>query len=38
MMTLTLEYMKTRFGLKPEQYPKEDIEFEMIENKDLIEK
>lgn len=30
MMTLTLDYMRTRFGLKPEQYRKEDIEFEKI--------
>ena len=27
-MVLTLDYMRTRFGLKPEQYKKEDIEFE----------
>lgn len=27
-MILTLNYMKTRFGLKPEEYRKEDIEFE----------
>lgn len=27
VMTLTLDYMRTRFGLKPEQYKKEDIEF-----------
>lgn len=26
-MIVTLDYMKTRFGLKPEKYKKEDIEF-----------
>lgn len=26
-MILTLDYMRTRFGLKPEEYTKEDIEF-----------
>ena len=26
-MTVALDYMKTRFGLKPEQYKKEDLEF-----------
>ena len=26
-MIFTLGYMKTRFGLKPEEYRKEDIEF-----------
>ncbi len=31
MMTLTLDYMRTRFGLKPEEYRKEDIEFEEVE-------
>lgn len=30
MMTLTLDYMRSRFGLKPEEYKKEDIEFEII--------
>ena len=29
VMILTLTYMKTRFGLKPEEYRKEDIEFEV---------
>ena len=28
IMIITLEYMRTRFGLKPEEYKKEDIEFE----------
>ncbi len=28
IMVITLDYMKTRFGLKPEEYKKEDIEFE----------
>ncbi len=27
LMILILDYMRTRFGLKPEQYAKEDIEF-----------
>lgn len=27
-MTIVLDYMKTRFGLKPDEYKKEDIEFE----------
>ncbi len=27
---IVLDYMKTRFGLKPEEYKKEDIEFECI--------
>lgn len=27
-MVLTLDYMRTRIGLKPEEYKKEDIEFE----------
>ena len=26
-MIVTLDYMRTRFGLKPEEYKKEDIEF-----------
>ena len=26
-MVLTLDYMRTRFGLKPEEYTREDIEF-----------
>ena len=26
-MVVVLDYMKTRFGLKPEEYSKEDIEF-----------
>lgn len=30
-MLATLQYMKTRFGLKPEKYKKEDLEFENIE-------
>ena len=29
-MTVVLDYMRTRFGLKPEEYKKEDIEFETI--------
>lgn len=29
-MIFVLNYMKTRFGLKPEEYKKEDIEFEAI--------
>lgn len=28
-MVLTLKYMKTRFGLKPEEYSKDDIEIEV---------
>lgn len=31
IMIATLQYMKTRFGLKPEEYKKEDLEFENIE-------
>ena len=27
-MVLVLDYMRPRFGLKPEEYSKEDIEFE----------
>lgn len=27
-MILTLDYMRTRFGLKPEEYSKQDIDFE----------
>lgn len=27
---IVLNYMKTRFGLKPEEYKKEDIEFEYV--------
>lgn len=27
ILILILDYMRTRFGLKPEQYTKEDIEF-----------
>lgn len=27
-MVLVLDYMRTRFGLKPEEYKKEDIEIE----------
>lgn len=30
-MLATLKYMKTRFGLKPEEYKKEDLEFDYIE-------
>lgn len=30
-MIVVLDYMRTRFGLKPEEYKKEDIEFEIIE-------
>lgn len=29
-MIVVLNYMKTRFGLKPEEYKKEDIEFENV--------
>ena len=29
-MLMVLKYMKTRFGLKPEEYRKEDIEFETV--------
>lgn len=29
-ITIVLNYMKTRFGLKPEEYKKEDIEFEVV--------
>ena len=29
-MIVVLDYMRTRFGLKPEEYKKEDIEFETI--------
>lgn len=32
-MVVTLDYMRTRFGLKPEEYKKEDIEFESSVNK-----
>lgn len=27
LMVVVLDYMRTRFGLKPEEYKKEDIEF-----------
>ena len=27
IMVLTLDYMRTRFGLKSEEYSKEDLEF-----------
>ena len=27
IIVLVLDYMRTRFGLKPEEYKKEDIEF-----------
>ena len=33
IMILTLDYMRTRFGLKPEEYKKEDIEFISATNK-----
>lgn len=29
-MIVTLDYMRTRFGLKPQEYKKEDIEFESV--------
>ena len=29
-MVFVLRYMKPRFGLKPEEYSKEDIEFEIV--------
>lgn len=29
-MIIVLDYMRTRFGLKPEEYTKEDLEFETI--------
>lgn len=29
-MTIVLDYMRTRFGLNPEEYKKEDIEFESV--------
>ena len=29
-IVVVLDYMRTRFGLKPEQYTKEDLEFEAI--------
>lgn len=32
MIVLVLDYMRTRFGLKPEEYRKEDIEFVEKEN------
>lgn len=32
-MVITLDYMRTRFGLRPEEYKKEDIEFESSFNK-----
>lgn len=32
-MVVVLDYMRTRFGLKPEEYKKEDIEFESSVNK-----
>ena len=28
IMIVVLDYMRSRFGLKPEQYSKDDIEFE----------
>ena len=31
ILILILDYMRTRFGLKPEEYAKEDIEFAEIE-------
>lgn len=34
ILILILDYMRTRFGLKPEQYTKEDIEF--VEEKEKI--
>ncbi len=33
-MLMVLKYMKTRIGLKPEEYKKEDIEFEITEEKE----
>lgn len=30
VMVVVLDYMRTRFGLKPNEYKKEDIEFEII--------
>lgn len=30
IMVVVLDYMRTRFGLKPDEYKKEDIEFEII--------
>lgn len=32
LMILILDYMRTRFGLKPEQYAREDIE--LVEEKE----
>lgn len=34
ILILILDYMRTRFGLKPEQYTKEDIEF--VEEKEKV--
>lgn len=34
IMIVILDYMRTRFGLKPKQYKKEDIEFIEIEEKE----
>ena len=36
IMILVLEYMRTRFGLKPNQYQKEDLEFEKEKEKDNV--
>lgn len=29
-MVVILDYMRTRFGLKPEEYAKQDIEFDIL--------
>jgi len=34
IMIVVLDYMRTRFGLKPKQYTKEDLEFEESKEKD----
>ena len=40
LMMLTSKYMKTRVGLKPEEYPKEEVKYdklrEIIKNKGEI--
>ena len=35
-MVVVLDYMRTRFGLKPSQYKKEDIKFIIKEEKNNV--
>ena len=36
LITVVLDYMRTRFGLKPSQYKKEDIKFVIKEEKNNV--